>query len=464
MQLDSDHLLVVDTRPLALFLESHFPRSANISIPSLLFKRFRKGAATSTWQTLGSFISTQAGREVWEQSRVDPELSVVVTGLAVADETAKVLYTLMDGLLPGRVRILQGGWAPVMASKEASSLLVAGEESRATVESGRGFPEPKTAPLVPPPPPIPPSDPLSASLAHQASMPSLRPDGLPDPTRNFPSLSLRGQTHHSTRRQPKLSLNLDKPLRSATIATFPHSDSSQTSLRKKASNLSVNIKEANHSETLKSPSAPMPGSFQALCLAQSKLPPSPSSFGDVRGLIRHDEDDDSPTARSPLPPPTAWSGSTTARPQNASIPIIYPTPATPIVGSASSGMSTARSLSPFVVSTILPGFLYLGPEICTTDDVKVLKNLGVKRVLNVAIECEDDEGLGLPKLFERYLKIPMKDIVEESGVAKGLREANVYLGECFRLLTRESCQCLQMTLDSIPHQHMSIARQANPGL
>lgn len=71
----------------------------------------------------------------------------------------------------------------------------------------------------------------------------------------------------------------------------------------------------------------------------------------------------------------------------------------------------------------------MGPEITTQSDVDELTALGVRRILNVAIECDDDEGLGLRDVFEKYYRIPMKDSVDESGVSKGIRDACKILGE-----------------------------------
>lgn len=81
------------------------------------------------------------------------------------------------------------------------------------------------------------------------------------------------------------------------------------------------------------------------------------------------------------------------------------------------------------VSTILPSFLYLGPEIATRADVETLLAMGIRRVLNVAVELDDDETLGLRTSFDRYYRIPMKDSVEEAGVGRGIREACDILGE-----------------------------------
>lgn len=80
----------------------------------------------------------------------------------------------------------------------------------------------------------------------------------------------------------------------------------------------------------------------------------------------------------------------------------------------------------FEVSTIIPGFLYLGPEITKEDEVKQLEDKGVKRILNMAFECED--SLKLKEKFDRYLKLNIKDSVEED-VEKGLKIAVNFIGK-----------------------------------
>lgn len=57
-----------------------------------------------------------------------------------------------------------------------------------------------------------------------------------------------------------------------------------------------------------------------------------------------------------------------------------------------------------------------------------LLDLGVKRILNLAIECDDDHGLRLRERFERYVRIPMRDTVEEDNITRGVREACTILG------------------------------------
>ncbi|KAG0092280.1 hypothetical protein BGZ92_010335 [Podila epicladia] len=72
------------------------------------------------------------------------------------------------------------------------------------------------------------------------------------------------------------------------------------------------------------------------------------------------------------------------------------------------------------ISCILPNFLYLGPEIVTEAQVQELQSLGVKRVLNMAQECED-KVLVCKDQFE-YHKIGVYDHVE-ADVSAGLLKA-----------------------------------------
>ena len=82
----------------------------------------------------------------------------------------------------------------------------------------------------------------------------------------------------------------------------------------------------------------------------------------------------------------------------------------------------------FTISTILPNFLFLGPELTSPEHVEELQELGVKRILNIAAECDDDHGLKLKEVFDKYYKIPMRDTVEEENIAQGVREVCDILG------------------------------------
>ena len=91
--------------------------------------------------------------------------------------------------------------------------------------------------------------------------------------------------------------------------------------------------------------------------------------------------------------------------------------------------TTEEPFPVFTISTILPNFLFLGPELTTEEHVKDLEELGVKKILNIAAECDDDQGLHLRQRFESYVKIPMRDTVEEENIRKGVKEVCDILGE-----------------------------------
>ncbi|KAK3833120.1 MAG: protein-tyrosine phosphatase-like protein [Linnemannia elongata] len=80
------------------------------------------------------------------------------------------------------------------------------------------------------------------------------------------------------------------------------------------------------------------------------------------------------------------------------------------------------------ISCILPGFLYLGPEIVTNDQVEELDRLGVKRILNMATECEDVLVAHRPGM--EYHKIGVYDNIE-ADVSAGLLQAVDIIGKLF---------------------------------
>ncbi|CED82731.1 map kinase phosphatase [Phaffia rhodozyma] len=89
--------------------------------------------------------------------------------------------------------------------------------------------------------------------------------------------------------------------------------------------------------------------------------------------------------------------------------------------------SDETAFTAFVVSTIISSFLYLGPEPSSVQDVEELKKIGVRRVLNMAVECED--GFGMKDKFEVYRKLGIRDTVEEQVVAQDLNDACAYIDD-----------------------------------
>ncbi|CBQ71033.1 conserved hypothetical protein [Sporisorium reilianum SRZ2] len=83
----------------------------------------------------------------------------------------------------------------------------------------------------------------------------------------------------------------------------------------------------------------------------------------------------------------------------------------------------------FQVSTILPDFLYLGPNVQSQQAVEELREIGVRRILNVACEIDEAGPLQLRDRFGRYLKLPMLDSVEAKGVQDSIEQACSFLDD-----------------------------------
>ncbi|EIN05870.1 hypothetical protein PUNSTDRAFT_145771 [Punctularia strigosozonata HHB-11173 SS5] len=217
----------------------------------------------------------------------------------------------------------------------------------------------------------------------------------------------------------RLNMNLPKlqvrtlPVKSLTLSVPPSAVEERPSmslgglgLRPPRSPTHLNLVHSNHSPPgsafLKAPS-----SFGSFPYSSDRPPPSPAFHSSF-----HTGPPPSPGHRtprsstSPLPPSPS-----TAR----------PTPDTEQPPSTSSDAGERED--DFTISTILPNFLFLGPELTTEEHVQELLDLGVKRILNIAMECDDDQGLGLRQKFERYSRIPMRDTVEEDNIRNGVREA-----------------------------------------
>lgn len=409
----SSRLLIIDTRPLDDFLAAHLPRTAHLSIPSLIFNRLRRHLTTNTplsWASVGTFVSTPGGRREWDSVDINSPMDVVVLGLDGDDiEKPRILVELLTPLVTeGRVRMLEGGWRSIADQARAAKMTVSEEPEEAA--------EPLPPPAGPPtgvPPQVSHSAPstllIPPSSAHAPAPSQTR---IPNPSmslspvgRNLPSLTL--DTGMRSPRPPKLCINLD---RTAMSATLPKRAKPTRGARPKLSTLTINVGDSNKLGVGGGPHSAFPshGGGGGFMSARSDR-----SMGDQQTPLT-----------SSLQPPVGspWTGVSSSSAGSS-------TYGTPITGPIGVGMTPTgippppKSPAPLEVSTILPSFLFLGPEITSRKDVDALLSLGIRRILNVAFECDDDEGLGLKTSFERYYRIPMKDSVEASGVGEGIKDA-----------------------------------------
>jgi hypothetical protein len=219
----------------------------------------------------------------------------------------------------------------------------------------------------------------------------------------------------------------------------------------KSLSLSMPTISANSSPVVAPPSFSLtrpPRSPSHLALAHSNhMSPPPSAISPQGGWNLN-----SFGSRSAehLPPPTpsfrsgfgGHSGPSSPRTPNGRSEPPSPLTARPTPDTSHPLTSDTEEAYPeFAVSTILPNFLYLGPEMTTDEHVDELENLGVRRILNLAFECDDDQGLHLRERFEKYIRIPMRDTVEEDNITMGVKKACEALGKhllstCFLFLWR----------------------------
>lgn len=452
--------IVVDTRPLAAYHASHLVDSVNIAIPSLILKRCRKpGSGFRSLAALRQFITSDQDKHCWDTLPSSPSWDgdlVIVHGEETDDSEIDNLQVTAWALLPvissllgkGRVHYLRGGITAAQSHPSLRNYLVTQslhppdpDDPEPPLKSAKSKglfhlntsaptqthfeidqPMPSPLPIMPTATSDQPSD------TNGSPPPSRLPFRRPAPPRrpSAPNLS-RIITNGGGEQQlslPRLHIRTT-PTRSATLPITPSqlsgSPNGNTLYLPPQSPSHLNLLHSNHT-----PPAPSPR--WTTSPADFLPPPSP----------RFTRPTPPRTPETPLAIPRPTPSPNTARPddlQTASAEGEFPT---------------------FTVSMILPNFLYLGPELTLPEHVQELKSLGIKRILNIAAECDDNHGLKLKENFERYVKIPMRDTVEEDQITRGLKEACEILGRAsfFTL----SLQVVIVHLIILPPQSVFLTR------
>ena len=448
---ESPRPLLIDTRPLNAFLLSHLRHSINLAIPSLILKRFRKpGAGFQSIGALRQYITTDRGKKLWDDTikNGDWDGNLVVYDEDMDEKYKNAMQTTAWALLPvlrqivpnGTVEYLQGGLSSARADPSTQNLFMSGdsdtplEQRQFRSKRGGGLSQldtlaasrSKQLPQIEydtpqsPLPPVPVAAPISSpspvstplvilSPSRSWTMNSINIDtGSPSPpprqiTKRPSVPSLRKIDTQSVERQPKLSLKtqFSKSATHLTGPTKPWNISRPTPL---------NIPPPSPSPSHLNLSFPslVSGSLSSTALGPQHLDVDRSTTPSNSLLSvtpTHSRPGTPRTPTTPLPPSPM-----TARQEDIDPP------------------TTEEAFPVFTVSTILPNFLFLGPELATEDHVQELLALGVKRILNIAAECDDDQGLRLRKRFG-YTKIPMRDFVEEENIRKGIKSVCDILGK-----------------------------------
>ncbi|KAJ7248894.1 hypothetical protein B0H12DRAFT_1019895 [Mycena haematopus] len=399
--------LLIDTRPPAVHLAFHIRDSINLAIPSLILKRSKKTPFQSL-DALRQYVTTEKGKRDWD-ILMNPGGPWDGDVVVYAEEEDTTLLPVMAPLLSyGTVDYLKGGISSAGHHPQLETLILSDSDNYERnsglfqLDTNAAF-RSKTLPEI---------DTRSSLDLSSLSI------NLPPPRSPLPLMSSM---------MSSASASVDAGIN--IVDASPSPPPSQAGFRRppppprRPSAPNLRKLDTKSAERLKLSVRPVPSkSLTSLALA----PPSPHR---------------SVSAPSPSTP---WSLSSPISGTDEFPTAYYTPPHTPGTPKGSNGFGafpfgratdpprTARPDDPptteepmgeFAISTILPHFLFLGPELTLPEHVKELQALGVKRILNIAIECDaDDHGLRLREAFERYSKIPMRDTVEEENIARGVRE------------------------------------------
>ncbi|KAI7870175.1 hypothetical protein BDF14DRAFT_1775315 [Spinellus fusiger] len=386
-------LLIIDIRSLGDYEKSHIGEAINVNLPTLLIKRYRRGAISNF--NLENFISTPEGKDyflAWKQRWMGEDLHEDCPRIVVyddhMDESDKTSYawTLVGVLekclfIPtqhqGQICWLQGGY-------EAFK-----EWEYANVDASTSTPSPSSSPL-PPPAAAPPHCPCPVDHEGVESLlPFVGHSALL--TAAEQSAMREGYHHHHHPPAPQRSLShslfpLPLPMQSRSATTTA---ATNPNVQRRASLFSLDT-------SVRSIAKPTPHPHRPPHL--TKPFPMPSlSRTDLSCISETLSVPGTPSSRQETPIdmcPTAISGESTP---------------------------DADSEESFVISEIIPGFLYLGPEITTQEQMRGLHHRTIHHVLNMAEEC-DDNVPGLKESFT-YTKISARDTIEMHNVQSTLKQA-----------------------------------------
>jgi rhodanese-related sulfurtransferase len=410
--------LLIDMRPLDQYEKSHIQYSINLNVPSLLIKRYRRGVVSNF--NLESFITTPEGTE---------QFRCWMKQYGITNE-----QVLSIQKLPEDARIIL--YDDNMIDKETAVWTLMGvivKNTKAIVnwlqEGYHGFEKLDNHYII-------------------------RPQGLDTPPLPIPSNSTEFNKHFSLFNPPnKLKMPTPMVSRSATtlssrsnnaLAHSNGSNNNNNNVQRRASlfSLDTSMRSKNRSSLT--------------CVAQQQqhqqrrpmIIPTNTDLNSIHEsklntpIFSPSEEDEifhTPLERMPLS-----SASTAASSTNEEELLTATNNMTP----------KTENEYDFIISEIIPHFLYLGPEIATTDQLDGLQQRSIRRILNMAEECEDDVP-GLKETFV-YQKIAAQDIVEMQNVQGTLKKAVQAIGNKHMLASTQTYILIYLLLDDSKKHHEPI--------
>ncbi|KAI9493140.1 hypothetical protein BDB00DRAFT_788193 [Zychaea mexicana] len=414
---NSDQPLLIDVRDYEHYEKARIRNSINVNLPTLLIKRYRRGTVSNF--NLESFISTEEGKQYYLSWLRKPStnLNQQQRRIVVYDDTMNDLDShawILVAVLKARQKqqlhhfnicTMDGGfdafarwdaWGAYLVGSVHDNLLAPnassssswapwdGPQPAAVAESGTS-PSPSSSSIAATlGVPATPTQSRSATTFSSGSSAWINPIDTNVQRRaslfSLDTSSARSKFHSNRQRNnnkdhlhikpSRSSRGFMKPNGSSTTATTTLQNNDNDNDDRQQQRDLASISEATSSSTKETP------------LQQQQLPATPST-----------------------PVTTTSTTSTVAAPDS----------------NVWSADGTSEGNHAFIISEIVPGFLYLGPEISTQEQVVNLHTRSIKQILNMAEECNDD----VPGLKDRikYHKVAAQDTVIMQNVEETLKQA-----------------------------------------
>lgn len=385
--------LLIDMRSLDQYEKSRIQYSVNLNVPSLLIKRYRRGVVSNF--NLESFITTPEGTD---------QFRCWMKQFGIMSENEQVL-SIQN--LPETARIIL--YDSNMVDKESVVWTLLGviiKNTKATVnwleEGYQGFEKRENQYIV-------------------------RPQGLDTPPLPIPSSSSDFNKQYSLFNPPN-KLKMPTPMVSRSATTLS-SRSNALAHNNGSSNNNNNVQRRASLFSLDTTSMRSKNRSSLAGVAQQQqrrpviIPPTNtdllSSIHESHSKLNtpifspaeEDEVFHTPLEQIPL---SSTSTATTSTEE--------------FLMTANNNMTPkTENEYDFIISEIIPHFLYLGPEIATADQVSGLHQRSIRRILNMAEECDDDVP-GLKETFH-YQKVAAQDTVVMQNVQGTLKKAVQAIGK-----------------------------------
>ncbi|RUS17374.1 hypothetical protein BC937DRAFT_90061 [Endogone sp. FLAS-F59071] len=462
--------LLIDVRDLAEYQQSHVGGSFNVNLPTLLIKRYRRGSISNF--SLESFITTLEGKEAYlerlrgsgktvqegsnmpglenrqdetmsQAEEVDNEEVIIVYDekMNESDKSSPawtligVLERAVSGNLGAtteedsdettphtatRVFWLKGGFEDFVQWDKSLEFLSGDMNGKAVSDAAEQL---QLQPATPGQLPSNSTTNSNVGSARRTSMFSL--DTMTTrPKRDSLVLSKQASLRAAGWSQAR------PPMRTANDE-YPPSLSTTSSLNNIAMPSSFNHNNPPNAPIDHAASTPTSAfgtqinpwgfdSSSATTLSRSSTVSRSSAISRSSAVFSNTGSVSTNTPVSPVQSDPSFKSNTAIAASGSSLLEEQPaTPATPVTDCDSPRLSASEET--FSVSEIIPGFLFVGPELMTTEHVSALEERRIRRVLNMAEECHDDVP-GLKEDFV-YKKIAARDTVDMRNVEKCLVEA-----------------------------------------